>query len=237
MALSIRGRLAVFSAIGGLLALAQGAASWWGANALAEAMSATSVSGLAIRNHLEGDMMHDALRGDVLAALLARTDADRAVVRADLTEHAENFRARVAANQELDLDPASRAALDAVGPALEQYIVAAENMVALAERDPAAALAQYDDFKRPFEELEERNSQVSDLLVAAMQRVEAEGQRARVFSQRMIAASCGLVVAMLLFASQLVTRSIVGPLAQIEAVLARIAKGDLTARFDPRARA
>lgn len=237
MALSIRGRLAVFSAVGGLLALTQGVASWWGANALADAMTDTSVSGLAIRNHLEGDMMHDALRGDVLAALLAQTDEDRAVVHADLAEHAENFRARVAANRELDLDPESRAALDAVGPALEQYIVAAERLVALAERDPASALAQYGEFKKPFEELEERNGQVSDLLVAAMQNVEAEGQRAKLFSQRMILASCGLVVAMLLFASQLVTRSIVGPLAQIEAVLARIAKGDLTARFEPRARA
>jgi methyl-accepting chemotaxis protein len=43
----------------------------------------------ALRNHLEGDMMHDALRADVLNALLtaARKDAEgEKEVRADLAD-------------------------------------------------------------------------------------------------------------------------------------------------------
>src|SRR5262245_60446233 len=56
----------------------------------------------ALRNHMEGDMMHDALRADVLNALLtaARKDGDgEKEVRADLADHAKNFREHVAENE------------------------------------------------------------------------------------------------------------------------------------------
>lgn len=38
-------------------------------------------------------MMHDALRGDVLSAILANTDAEKETVRTDLEKYANNFRA------------------------------------------------------------------------------------------------------------------------------------------------
>src|SRR4051812_13075710 len=41
---------------------------------------------------LEADMMHDAVRGDVLAALLSATPADYQTAADDLAAHSQNFR-------------------------------------------------------------------------------------------------------------------------------------------------
>ena len=71
-----------------------------------------------LRNHLEGDMMHDALRSDVLAALLAETPEDTRGAQADLREHAEHFREVLASNRQLATGDAAEA-LSGVGPALD----------------------------------------------------------------------------------------------------------------------
>ncbi|MGO8411490.1 methyl-accepting chemotaxis protein, partial [Rhizobium ruizarguesonis] len=48
-----------------------------------------------LRNHMQADMMHDAMRADVLASMLASNPAegiDPAAVKADLVEHDASFR-------------------------------------------------------------------------------------------------------------------------------------------------
>ncbi len=103
----------------------------------------------ALRNHLEADMMHDALRGDVLAALRLGQQAsssDRAELAEELGGHTEWFRSRLAANQELDIPSEVRSALDTVGPALDSYIKSAGNIVELAFQDSSAAESEFASF-------------------------------------------------------------------------------------------
>jgi len=47
--------------------------------------------GLAIRNHVEGDMLHDGIRADALAAMLAAATGkgDESQIRQDVKDHGE----------------------------------------------------------------------------------------------------------------------------------------------------
>lgn len=77
MQLTIRARLLVLVALMLTLMLVVGGSGWNGMSGADEQLGSVVTTGRILRNHMEGDMMHDALRADVLAALLADTDADK----------------------------------------------------------------------------------------------------------------------------------------------------------------
>ena len=68
--MSIKLRLMLLIATGLLTALIMSLASYLGNTRMAEAVKDNEVSMTALRNHMEADMMHDALRADVLSAML-----------------------------------------------------------------------------------------------------------------------------------------------------------------------
>jgi methyl-accepting chemotaxis protein len=123
-------------------------------------------TGSALRLQLGADMMHDALRADVLAALLATSEADMDSVRADLTEHAKNFRDSLAQAEPLLTDAKAQSALNETKPALEMYVHAAESIVAAAAHDPAAAKNDLPAFLAAFSELEGKMESLSDTIEA-----------------------------------------------------------------------
>lgn len=92
----------------------------------------------ALRNHMEGDMMHDALRADVLAALLVKPgDVDTAnQVLADLDEHAKWFKSVIQSNLKLPLDADLHDAISELGPLLDNYIASATSIIHLALKSP-----------------------------------------------------------------------------------------------------
>ena len=124
-ALSIRQKFFGFGGLMAAVALIIGAIGYWGITRQGGELDGVVVTSLALRNHLESDMMHDALRADVLGALRAARDnnkEDLAAVKADLADHSQNFRERVAANKGLTLSDEVRAAIAEVEPKLDTYI-------------------------------------------------------------------------------------------------------------------
>ena len=99
MGTTIRVKLALLGAGSILVALCIGAAGYFGITNASAGLKETALAGTAIRNHLEADMMHDALRSDVFGALLSSDPAngvDPAEMKAGLKEHRETFEAAVA---------------------------------------------------------------------------------------------------------------------------------------------
>jgi len=183
-------------------------------------------TGSALRNHLEGDMMHDALRADVLAALLAETPAEWESVHADLLQHASHFREMIEANNQL-APTETRQALNAVGSVLDKYIRSAEALVAAAKADKAAAKALLPDFLASFEELEGRLANVSDGIEANAAAAEKEAQtsigRAKLVSWVIVA----LAAIVSLAVSSLIVRAITSGIASLTAVIRRMENGEL----------
>lgn len=175
--MTIRSKITLFAAAAPLLLFVSLVVEYRGAKKIEQSVDTAEAVSLALRNHLECDMMHDALRGEVLGAMIAKTQADRDTVRADLAEHIRNFRERIAANEKLNLPPELRGSFNEVKAPLESYVAAAQQHVELGLTDRAAAEARYSEFLTQFTALEAKLGTVSERLESAVEatsRVEHE---------------------------------------------------------------
>src|SRR5262245_32609485 len=112
MKLTIRARLFSLVALMLVLVGVLGANAHRALSGAGDALAKVVRTGNALRNHVEGDKMHDALRAAVLAALLAESPAEWQSVNSGLMEHSRHFREMLDANNQLA--PAdTKAALDA----------------------------------------------------------------------------------------------------------------------------
>jgi methyl-accepting chemotaxis protein len=208
--------------------LVGGGAAW----TLNEEIAATNDISQVLRNHLEGDMMHDALRSDVLAAFVARNPAsglDIAEVNADLADHTENFRALLNANIELTADNAQLSSvITAVAPALNDYIVAATDIVAKAAVDEAAALAALPSFFDAFRELEVAMEQASDKISTVSDAQVSEGATFGLYAQIAILVSSLLAIGTVIAIMIGIRHMLVRPLVDITDAMGKLASGDTT---------
>jgi methyl-accepting chemotaxis protein len=130
-----------------------------------------------LRNHMEGDMMHDALRADVLAALLAQSSEEHSSVDRGLREHTNHFREVLAANDQLATDPSLKASLSEVRATVEKYINSASAVVSTSGADRKKAEAMLPGFLETFEDLEGRLANISNQIqkAASVAEVNAQG--------------------------------------------------------------
>ena len=185
--------LAILVLVAVLALLALGGVGYSAQRGLLSAVAAQVTSSDALRNHMQADMMHDALRGDVTTALLAGARQDAAGIkaaRASLVEHAAEFRQALADSRKLPLDPGLRTELDAVAPALQSYIAAADQVVTLVEAQADSAAA-YAAFSESFEQLETRMGAISEHILALNQ---ASRSAAEQYSRRATWQQAGAVV-------------------------------------------
>ena len=222
---SIRVRIMLFGAATVTFTAALGLFSYLTMSGLNRVSSEMVVSGHAIRNHMDADMMHDAVRADVLSVLAANTDAERAAVRRDLEEHLKLFRDAMAENAKLELTAPIRAALDAIGPELNRYADAAGSIFDTADRNRAAALAEYPAFLAAFEALEGKNSNATDLIQHVVEQAESGQQAAFASGTWTLLLGVVLAVGFTAAASWFTARSVTAVLRRLDQELSATAEG------------
>lgn len=107
MRLTIRQRLLVSNLVTLAFVSLVGIVGYAAVHVLDGAIAAISTNGAAMKDQLQADMMHDALRADVLAARLAAEKNDTAEVkgvREDLAEHMALFRKGIKDMEATDID-------------------------------------------------------------------------------------------------------------------------------------
>jgi methyl-accepting chemotaxis protein len=191
----------------------------------------------ATEDALLADMMHDAVRGDVLQALVSGGQGalyEGAV--ADLAEHDEAFRGVLDEVVGDGLSPEVDAAVDEVTAAVEAYLTSAQQIVTAAGSDPATARAAYPEFAADFAVLEDELPTLGDAVAAFGEDAaeHSERQRGTAITLALVVAGGGVLVLGLL--GWVITRSVVGPLRRVGAVLAGLADGDLRGSADVRSR-
>ncbi len=198
---------------------------------LAEASEQIRLTSEVLKNHQEGDMMHDALRADVLAARLAATPEERQQVRDDLSEHTAWFLTALKANK--DLAPGGKVgeALGEVGPALDAYIAAAQTQVELGLSDPEKATGQSAAFQTVFEELESKMEQLSDRIQAEAADSQQRAASLAASARTIMIGATGASLLVLVGTGVWVSRRITRPLGECVALMEAIARGDLTRRL------
>jgi methyl-accepting chemotaxis protein len=223
-----------------VLCTASAGAGLWSTTRLDDAVRDANASSTMLRNHMEADMMHDALRADVLSSQLAGepgSGVDLAGVRKDLAEHTALFRGALTENDALVTDPASRAALAELKAPLDIYITSASRMVDLAATDRAQAVAAMPGFTQQFTTLEDAMSAASDKIEAASTAAAARAKSVALFSEILMTAA---VLAGLILAGVLIVISraaIVRPVLNLASDMRRLAAGqtDITVSGSGRA--
>jgi methyl-accepting chemotaxis protein len=170
----------------------------------------------ALQTQQYADMMHDALRGDVLAGILAAQHKDAKLldeVAKDQTEHAADIRAKMQENAQRDLGHTIQTQLQAINEPLERYIRLSRDAIALARSDAVAAENSFETFQTSFRELETLMGALSDAIEGEAKLANDEGARSfRVFVSAVVIAS--LIGFVLLSAhAYMVARSIPHPFA------------------------
>ncbi|MET0659319.1 MAG: methyl-accepting chemotaxis protein [Steroidobacteraceae bacterium] len=231
MNLSIKSRLICL--VGLMLAVMTvlGISAHHGMSVVGNSLQSVMLTSHTLRNHIEGDMMHDALRADVLAALLAETPADQAKVADSLSEHVQLFRQLIETNEKLAVGD-TRAALAEVGPSLDKYIASAARIVATATTDKAQAHALLPGFMADFEDLEGRLSNVSDRIEGSAKAAEEVAANAisRSQSTELIVLAIAAVIALTI--STMMIRAITAGICRLSATIVRIARGELGRKIE-----
>ena len=176
----------------------------------------------ALTTHMVGDMMHDALHSDVLAALLSfsqgTSESDYEETRRSFDEHAETFRTALRTNAaRTTLDQEIKAALDEVEPALNRYIAAADTIIGLTRANGVEAQVRMPEFIAAFEALEIQNEEISTLIERhkAERATRNDDTSSLALTLGIAVTLAGLIVTILL--SAVTARSITRPLARAAA--------------------
>jgi hypothetical protein len=106
-----------------------------------------------LRHHQMADMMHDAIRADVLAALEAKSAKEQEEVNNDLKDHGETIQREMQANLDAKLPPALNSTVEKVRSQLAGYVQAAAEEIHLANTNRNAAEANLPHFMDQFKVL------------------------------------------------------------------------------------
>ena len=206
-----------------------GGAGIWGAMTLSAALDESDHDARLLRAHLTADMMHDALRSDVLSAIAAqdvRAGLDMEDVREALREHVATFRENIEVEQGLAASDAQRQALASVEGPLRAYVAAAEEMVTLADRDAAAATAALPGFMAQFGALEAAMAQVTEVIAADAEASTALAQQQSQLAINLMFAVLALGALVAVGLALGVNRLFVRPVNALTEAMTKLAGGD-----------
>ncbi len=231
---SIRSQLLRFSVLSAALAVVVGGVGFFAARKLHAGEEELLVSVQAIQNHMQGDMMHDALRGDVYYAMLCASEGrnNAAEIRKDIEEHAKSFHDVLSANEKLPLGSEVAQAIAAARPDVDAYIAQAERVSDLAFHDLEAAHGELKTFQAAFDKLETKEEQLSQLIEKVSARSQQGDDTAYLLARVGILVALAAGALVILGVGRRMGRRVAARTASIAQATERIARGELQAIGD-----
>lgn len=214
-----------------LVGICGGVGYWSAANTIAAIGDLTSVT-IVVQRHMESDMEHDAIRGDVAAAVAAldrSTGISMAESKAAIAIDSAAFVRLVAEAKASARDPTVRAALDGLDGPLSAYIDAGGQMARLLTDDPTHAAAAFPAFNRTFLTLQDAMDKTSSTIEAFAKNVNAAQATKAAQVRGTMLVALGSSVVLLGILGLLVRSYLVRPLAALGAVTHDLADGDYAA--------
>jgi len=231
----IRTKLWVFGFYCAAMMTSIGTLSYWAMTDIDFEMSKISKNAKAIRDHMEADMMHDAIRADVLNAFLQGLKADsrgKKTVLDDLSKHEQQLREAISGVSRNLKNTEIEEALDETYPALDAYVQNANQVVQLAFENSASAATRFDAFIVQFGLLEKKMEHLSNLIEKEAEDSQTIGKKLvssskyRIFSLTVVTL---LILGVIVFA---ISSPIIRRLGELTQAAERVARGDLTVRSD-----
>jgi methyl-accepting chemotaxis protein len=194
-------------------------------------MDAISANSSAMKDQLQADQAHDALRADVLAARLAGENQDPVQireVRADTAEHIETLRKLVGEMDAASIDDEVKQAMMKVRPDVDLYLHHTQEMVEISLTDKEKAQAKFPIFMKSFRVLEKSMASLSDLIEKNSEAAKVVADAAILRSRYQIVGFSLLAVVVALIVGRAISHSIMRPLDEAVDFAGRVAQGDLS---------
>ncbi|GGZ39663.1 HAMP domain-containing methyl-accepting chemotaxis protein [Asticcacaulis endophyticus] len=225
--MQLREKFMIIGAMSALLVLGMVGASWQsGQLASAHMVQASTISRITQR-HMEGDMMHDAMRADVLAALVANHRGDTSAqsqAQADFRDHAVKFETNLKQNQAEALPLNLKPRFDEALQSLKDYRQSGDAVfTSLAGSHPDIDISVFDT---QFSTMEGSNELLSNDIDVWMDATSALARADEDRIRLIVICLSGLAVASVVATSVLLWRDILRPLAGLSHTISRIAEGD-----------
>ncbi len=196
------------------------------------ALHRQSESSALLANHELADMMHDAVRSDVLGALQsldARTGLKHEDILDDFREHLKDLRSGIAADAAYKGSADVEAATSKLASPMEAYARSATHIIGLTGTDPDRARQALPAFFDEFRVLEKSMADASDAIsanaVATTKNGEAIGTYAIVILILTVALAVGGTIAFV----GLAVRRVVRPIEGLAATMLELGAGNLAA--------
>lgn len=185
---------------------------------------AVSMATLNVHNHM--DQLHDAVRGDVYAALAARARGDAAALaaaRGKLEEHSYSLTSMVETARAQSPDADVLRALTAVAPLVARYLDEAAAAVERPDGAPARAAAMDSDFL----ELQRQLSAIGEHIQDNARRMRDASASESAHALRRAALVTALALLAVILTAVWIARAVVGPLTRAVSANRQLALGDL----------
>ena len=232
--LSIRTRLLAITVVAVAVLLFIAALGYVGLQRSNAGLETSITATTAVLNQKQADMMHDALRSDVLFAILTGpngTAEDRQTVTSDLADHVAEFENAISQLQALPLPPPIRESVDEVVPLLDAYVASAQEIVRLALTSSAAGRAKLADFMIAFSDLEARMETLGEQIESRGAAVGAAAHQANTVVKNILILGAALAAGALALVTRVIARSISHPLLGVKQGLIQLADGNLATRI------
>nr|WP_298684544.1 methyl-accepting chemotaxis protein [uncultured Dongia sp.] len=227
--MSLRARLLIAGVAAVAAVLITAAFGLYGMTRSNDGLDISITSTSAVLNQKQADMMHDALRGDVLFALVTGPygmPEDQEAIKTDLADHVTSFEESIARLQALPLSPDIRKAVEDVVPPLQAYIVAAKEIVALGLTDTVAGRERFPQFMTAFTDLEGRMEELGELIEKLGNTAGADAQATNGKLIMIIAVASLLATIGLIAINWLIAGSITRPIRGMVRAMEQLAGGD-----------
>lgn len=197
--MDLKTKLVIGISLNVVLCLLTGAVSLVSIYKLGQSSEHLTVSNSLIRHHMEGDMMHDAIRGDVLKYVVLNSNVDIPVgskddILGELEDHTSNFKDLVARNIKLVDDPAMLAQVRDLQSKVNDYSDSAFRFMGLASDSTEEVQKEYENVMNAFSILEEKMEAMADVLEESGVRVNRENKELIKFSYLILGSFCGLSI-------------------------------------------
>ncbi|MBX9927954.1 MAG: methyl-accepting chemotaxis protein [Gemmatimonadaceae bacterium] len=197
---TMRGVLLSIAGIGVATACVVGASGAVSSYKLQRSANHIMRTGQALYAEAMADMMHDAIRADVLRAMVVTTEAEKKEVAADLNEHIGIFDEMFGKVHDAKLSERVQPRLEASTVAFKEYSSAAR-AVASWSGSGAGRVAAEREFQAKFKALEALNADLGEAIDQEMKAAAAEGDGNAAIAAIAISAALVIGIAGLLFLS------------------------------------
>ncbi len=238
--ISLRTHLILMVSIAILFCVALGTSGLLGSRSIASEVNDLLNTQKMIRQQTEADMMHDAVRSDVLSALyrdkLGEKDKLKGIA-ADLADHAKHFRELMADNtQRASGNPQLTTLYGEVVPQVERYLESANVIISSLESQPDKALATLPAFEQDFDALEGGMEKVTDAIEQSSDSAQHTVD-VGISKQSIVSGTLALVAAAVLAAyAAVLSKLLLRPLKALTHTANQVIKtGNLSLRVDDNA--